>query len=762
MSDNDFAEKNSGLECEGIDEVMARLDISPYYDSDYSNEFLPPVDVEGANSKKKWSLSGRQGGFRVEFAGEAVAEFSEVSRGLPDWLDREDERDWLNLVHRTGRDSKVFGLGERTGYLEKSGRDYEMWNRDPNGFYTHNEDPLYSSTPFYVVHGGAASEHEFVGLYLHQSERSVFRVKNGKLQDGIGIAVAAPKATIYLLAGSNLKEVVESYTKLTGKPLMPPKWAIGYHHSKYGVPNNEEEAVELAEKFREKEVPCDALYFDIQHMDGKRDYTWDGERFPNPEETLEKLHGMNFKTVNIVDPGIKEEEGYEVYDSGKDEDAYVKDEEGDDFAGSVWPGFCVFPDFIREEVRDWWAGWNQDLLEQGVDGIWNDMNEPAVFFGKKQLERMAESVEDGFNGSDHIDYQFKYDLRNMSDRASEEMVHRDEKNNHVDHGKIHNLYGLYEAKATRKGFMELRPGDRPFILTRAGFSGIQKYAAKWTGDNSSTWEHMKMSVQMVLNLGLAGIPFVGPDVGGFDGDVEAELLTRWIQLGSVFPFFRNHSSLDTVSQEPWSFGDMYEEINRKFISFRYRLLPFLYTQFYRSHVSGLPIARPLFMEFPEDDQSYEVSDQFMVGEAMLVAPVLERGANRRLLYLPYGETGEELAWKDWWTGDHYKSGYHVFEAPLNTMPVFLRPGHGVPLTDAVQHTGNLPDVLKLYANTGREDDFEVEVPVYHDDGKTEKHGDGEYFLGKYLINRTDGEGKLELEVEHDRYEPFWQKVELLD
>ncbi len=762
MSDNDFTKKNAGLDYEGIDEVVARLDISPYYDSDYSNEFLPPIDVEGGNSKKKWSLSGRQGGFRVELAGEAVAEFSEVSRGLPDWLEREDGRGWLNLVHRTGRESKVFGLGERTGYLEKSGRDYEMWNRDPNGFYTHNEDPLYSSTPFYVVHGGAASDHEFVGLYLHQSERSVFRVKNGNLQDGIGIAVAAPKATIYLLAGSNLKEVVESYTKLTGKPLMPPKWAIGYHHSKYGVPNNEEEAVELAEKFREKEVPCDALYFDIQHMDGKRDYTWDEERFPNPEKTLEKLHGMNFKTVNIVDPGIKEEEGYDVYDSGKDKDVYVKDEEGDDFAGSVWPGFCVFPDFIREEVRDWWAGWNQDLLEQGVDGIWNDMNEPAVFFGKKQLERMAESIDDGFNGSDSIDYQFKYDLRNMSDRASEEMVHRNKKNNQVDHGKIHNLYGLYEAKATRKGFMESRPGDRPFILTRAGFSGIQKYAAKWTGDNSSTWEHMKMSVQMVLNLGLAGIPFVGPDVGGFDGDVEAELLTRWIQLGSVFPFFRNHSSLDTVSQEPWSFGDKYEEINRKFISFRYRLLPFLYTQFYRSHVSGLPIARPLFMEFPEDDQSYEVSDQFMVGEAMLVAPVLERGADRRLLYLPYGEAGEELAWKDWWTGDYYESGYHVFEAPLNTMPVFLRPGHGVPLTEAVQHTGNLPDVLKLYANTGREDDLEVEIPVYHDDGKTETHRDGEYFLGKYLINRPEGDGKPELEVEHDRYEPFWKEVELLD
>jgi len=762
MSSKDFTEKTPGLEYEGIDEVIARLDISPYYDTDYTNEFMPPIDMEANNSSGKWSLSGRQGGFRLEVAGEVVAEFSDVTRGLPDWLEGKAESEWLNLVHRTGRESKVFGLGERTGYLEKSGRDYEMWNRDPNGSYMHNEDPLYTSTPFYIVYGGAASDHDFVGLYLHQSERSVFRVKNGNLQDGIGIAVAAPKTTIYLLAGSNLKEVVESYTELTGKPLLPPKWAIGYHHSKYGVPNNEAEAVELAEKFRKKEIPCDALYFDIQHMDGKRDYTWDAKRFPNPEETLEKLHGMNFKTVNIVDPGVKEEEGYEVYDSGKEEDVYVKDEEGDDFAGSVWPGFCVFPDFIREEVRDWWAGWNQNLLEQGVDGIWNDMNEPAVFFGKKQLERMVESVDSGFNGTNRIDYQFKYDFRNMSDRASEEMVHRDGKNNQVDHNKIHNLYGLYEARATRRAFENSRPEERPFILTRAGFSGIQKYAAKWTGDNSSTWEHMKMSVQMVLNLGLAGIPFVGPDVGGFDGDVEAELLTRWIQLGSVFPFFRNHSSLDTVSQEPWSFGDKYEEINRKYITFRYRLLPFLYTQFYRSHISGLPIARPLFMEFPGDDRSYEVSDQFMVGEAMLVAPVLERGADRRLLYLPHGESGEELAWKDWWTGDYYESGYHVFETPLNTMPVFLRQGYGVPLTGKVEHTGNLPDTLELYANTGPEDTMKVEIPIYHDDGRTEFHEDGKYFFGKYLLNRPGDEGKPELEVEHEGYEPFWKEVELLD
>ncbi len=762
MNNSNSIKGDRSLELEGINEDIARLDISPFSNRDYSNELMPSVEISGKKSNKEWGLSKRGGGFRVDIAGKGIAEFNEISRGTPDWLDEEDEISWVSFVHRAGRDSKVYGLGERTGYLEKSGRDYEMWNRDPNGFYTHNEDPLYSSTPFYIVDQGTNSNHEFVGLYLHQAERSVFRVKNGNLLDGIGIAVAAPKATIYLMTGSNLKEVVRAYTDLTGKPLLPPKWGIGYHHSKYGVPNNQKEAIELAKRFRDEEIPCDALYFDIQHMDGNRDFTWDEERFSNPEKTLEELHSMDFKTVNIVDPGIKQEEGYEVYDSGKEEDVYVKDEEGDDFAGSVWPGFCVFPDFIRDDVREWWARWNEDLLDQGVDGIWNDMNEPAVFFGKKQLQRMAESVDEGFNGGQHLDYKFKYDLRNMSDRASSEMIHSDDKGRKLDHGQVHNLYGVYEAMATRRAFRDSRPGERPFILTRAGFSGIQKYAAKWTGDNSSTWEHMKMSVQMVLNLGLSGIPFVGPDVGGFDGDAEAELLTRWIQLGSVLPFFRNHSSLDTVSQEPWSFGDEYEEINRKFISFRYRLLPFLYTEFFKTHNSGLPIIRPLFMEFPEDERTFEVSDQFMVGEAILVAPVLERGAEKRLLYLPYGEGGEELVWKDWWTGDYLRSGYHVFDAPLEIMPVFLRQGHGVPMTETVQHTGNSPERLKLYANTGPKNNFDVKIPLYHDDGETDDYEDGKYFFGKFILNQEDQGRNPELEVENDGYEPFWEEVELVD
>ncbi|MFP4631346.1 MAG: glycoside hydrolase family 31 protein [Candidatus Acetothermia bacterium] len=747
------------LELKGVDGEISRLEFGLTSEWDYENDLIPSVEAEAEEDHSEWELNRNRGEFTIETGGEEIARFSGLKKGAPGWVDtrKKDGKRWLQLVHEVGGSSRIYGLGEKSGYLEKSGRDYEMWNRDPNGFYTHNEDPLYSSIPFYIVR----TDESFLGVYLHQSERSKFRVKNGDLPNGVGIAVSAPRASLYLIAAKGIKKVVEAYTRLTGKPFFPPKWSLGYHHSKYGVPQNREEALELAEKFRRKEFPCDVLYFDIQHMEGNKDFTWDRERFPEPESMIEELHEMNYHVVNIVDPGIKEEEGYEVYDSGHDEEVFVKDEEGDEFSGSVWPGFCVFPDFIREEVRDWWAGQNEKLLTEGVDGIWNDMNEPAVFFGKKQLRDVANSVEEEVQDGGHLDYEFKFDLRNMSESATDSMVHLDDSGEEVPHWKVHNLYAHYEALATGQAFRAKRSGKRPFILTRAGFAGMQKYAAKWTGDNSSTWEHMRMSIYMALNLGLSGVPFVGPDIGGFSGDVEAELLTRWIQLGSVFPFYRNHSGLGTVSQEPWSFGEKYEKINRKYVDLRYRLLPFLYTEFYRSSKTGLPILRPLFMEFPDDEETYSVSDQFMVGESVLVAPVVERNADKRLVYLPYGEEGEELSWKDWWSGEHLYSGYHLVGAPLDVLPIYIREGCGVPFTETIQHTADTRETLKLAVNNGPNGESEAKIPVYHDDGKTEKWKEGEYFYGRFSVRASEEGEEVQIDVESDGHEPFWEGVEIV-
>ena len=729
----------------------------------YKNYALSALNLDQASSDPgehlKWSIEGLNSEFIIKKQGREVANFSELKYQLKE---KQGEKKWLSVAQNVSRESMVYGLGEKTRYLEKSGATYEMWNRNTKGFYTHNEDPLYASFPFYIIKnsGASRSSFNFIGVFIAQAERSRFRVKNNLKENKVGIDLSAPEMTIYLMPSDNIKQIIKRYTDLTGKPFFPPKWAIGYHHSKYGAPQNQTESIKLANKFREEQIPCDALYFDLQHMDENKVFTWAKQGFPKPKKLISELHEKNFKSVLIVDPGVKKEKGYEVYDSGKKRDIFIKDEENDDFTGSLWPGFCTYPDLLNSGAREWWAEENEALLKQGIDGIWNDMNEPTVFFGKKQLYNIASTLKDRITKGEHLNSEVRNQLRDIIEVASDSMVHKADNGEEVEHRKVHNLYALYQAIATKEAFARNNEGSRPFILTRSGFSGIQKYAALWTGDNSSTWEHMKLSIYMSLNLGLSGVPFVGADIGGYKGDVEPELLTRWIQLGAVSPFFRNHSSLHTTSQEPWSFNDEYKEINRKYISLRYKLLPFFYTEFFNSHKTGLPVMRPLFMEFPDDEESYTVSNQFMVGESLLVAPVLERKSDIKFLYLPH-ENGEEITWLNWWTGERFESGYHTVEAPLEIMPIFLREGKGIPFTDVVQHTEEQPDKIKLWSNTGKSGSKTVKIPIYHDDGETKGFQRGEYFYGNFIINHENGEKKVKLKVENNGYKKFWNDIEVI-
>ncbi|MCF7890521.1 glycoside hydrolase family 31 protein [Candidatus Bipolaricaulota bacterium] len=747
------------LDIQSYESTACRVDISPVPRPEYQNPFLPSLNTgEESQQGGTFHLEGNPQQFRVFFEGNQLAEFGSLKSSFPAWA-RDKSRapeEWTSLIHEIEGSHSIFGLGEKTKYLEKSGGTYEMWNRDPSGLYTHNEDPLYTSIPFYIVRKDD-DPFSYLGLYLHHSERSKFDVQNRLGRGKVGLGVAAPRISMFLLPATTLKEVVKQFTQLTGKPFMPPKWAIGYHQSNYGIPHDEEEARDMARKFRQKEIPCDALYFDIQHMDEHRVFSWDRDRFPDPKGLMEDLHEQNFKGVTIVDPGIKKEEGYSPYDTGRERDVFIKDSEGEDFVGSLWPGFSTFPDFLRSETRDWWAKYNNQQLDWGVDGIWNDMNEPAIFFSRKNLYEQARQIQQDIDKGKSFGSELKHHLIEMATTTPEGLQHRDDSGEYHPHEKVHNLYGYYEAKATTEGLKQHRPNKRPFILTRAGFSGIQKYAAKWTGDNSSTWEHMKLSVYMVLNLGLSGVPFSGPDIGGFEGDVEPELLTRWIQLGSLFPFCRNHSGLDTVPQQPWSFGEPYERINKEYISLRYRIMPYLYTLFYKAHRTGLPLFRPLFMEFPSDNEARSITDHFMVGDALLAAPVLERGASKKSLYLPEGKKGT-LDWQDWWTGKSYESGYHHFDAPLEKLPLFIREDHGVPLTETVQHTEDLPDTLRLRYNLKQK----ARVPIYHDDGETKDFQEGDYFFGEFVIDAQEGEkhADVSLEAKHEGREPFWDNVVL--
>ncbi len=578
-------------------------------------------------------------------------------------------RVWMRLP----ADEHYFGFGEKAGPLDKRGRSIVNWNTDAY-FYGSGTDPLYQSIPFYL----ALREGRAYGLFLDAPERSSFDMGNQE-RDTISFGAESPVLDYYVVFGPHPKDVIRRFTDLTGRMPLPPHWALGYQQCRYSY-FPEKRVREIARAFRERKIPCDALYLDIDYMDGFRCFTWDKEKFPDPGKMIRDLTAMGFSTVVMIDPGIKAEAGYFVYDQGLEGDHFVKNPDGTVYKGRVWPGDCVFPDFHRPETRAWWGTLYKDLLTLGVRGVWNDMNEPSVF--------------DGPGGTMPLD-----------------VVHR-VRGKKMPHAYCHNTYGMHMIRATREGIRALRPEERVFVLTRASYAGGQRYAAGWTGDNRSYWEHLEQSVPMVLNWSVSGQAFCGPDVGGFSGSPSAELLTRWIQVGAFLPLFRNHTSKNTRDQEPWVHGEPYEGINRRFIEIRYELLPFLYSLFREAAVTGVPVARLPLLEFPEWTSSLKpyYDAQFMVGADLFVSPVVRIGERKWPVYLPEG------LWYDFWTGLKRACDGKRFkvDAGLKTLPVFVRAGAVIPMQSVVQHTGEKPEgplVLRVYpGKTGRV------FPFYEDDG----------------------------------------------
>lgn len=531
-------------------------------------------------------------------------------------------------------DSHIYGLGEKTSFLDKIGEKYDMWNSDVFDPHVPEIESLYVSIPF-LIH--FQYEKPTYGIFLDNPGRTSFDMRTSK--DSYKFQVNSGTIDYYFILGPALNEVVERYSELTGRMDIPPAWAIGYHQSRYSY-MNQEEVMTLAKNFKEKNIPCDVIHLDIHYMDEYRVFTFDPVRFPNPRQMIEELKNMGIRVVPIVDPGVKKDPEYVQYQDGIRNNYFCKKIEGELFIGDVWPGASAFPDFTEEEVRTWWGEQHRYYTDLGISGIWNDMNEPAVFNKSKTMDLDVVHGNDG---------------------------------NPKTHRELHNVYGMLMSMATQQGLKKELAGDRPFVLTRAGYAGIQKYAATWTGDNRSFWEHLAMSIPMVLNLGLSGQPFAGPDIGGFAHHTTPELLARWTQAGVFFPYCRNHSVLESIRQEPWVFGTEIEDICRTYIRLRYRLMPYLYTQFYTAHKSGLPIMRPLILEYPNDRNVYNLCDQFLVGQHILVAPILRPSTETRSVYLPEGE------WIDYWSGERYVGGTYILAyAPLDVLPLYVKAGAVIP------------------------------------------------------------------------------------
>lgn len=695
----------------------------------------------------------RAGGSHLHIALKTGAISIEDLHGQPILTDALDTpaSDWRGdgfvLTKALGAETHLFGLGDKPGKLDLRDRAFSQWTTDSYAFEA-GQNPLYKDIPFFLGYEAGRS----FGVLLDNTWRKFFDfgvtdpeiMRFGALGGGIDY---------YVFTGPTPADVVQAYHWLTGTPPMPPKWALGYHHSRYSY-KTAKEVRALAKRSRKEKIPADVIWLDLHVLDQNRAFTVDKTAFPKFRSLVAELHARHFRVVMIADMHLAEvpDGAYAPYMQGKADDAFVYTRDGATYRDKVWPGVCVFPEFTQEKGRAFWGRLMHKPYEKwGVDGIWNDMNEPAVFNNR---------------GTFPPDVVHRIETEGFAPRKA-------------SHAEIHNVYGMLNAKATFDGLLALQPDRRPFVMMRASYAGGHRYGVTWTGDNVSTWEHLRMSTPMLLNLGLSGFAFAGVNLGGFVGNAGPELLTRWLQVGMFNPIADNHADLDTDPQEPWVHGAKALRIRREAIDTRYRLLPYLYTLAEETSRTGLPMMRPLFLEFPQAAGGVvldrQAPAQFMLGSALMIAPP------------PYGEmpgafdiTLPPGGWYDFWTGARIETdrmaritgnsgttkeleagdaaACHLLQRhpEAERIAVFARAGSILPCHNVVQSTAETPDGplrLHIYAAP------ECHGSLYDDDGETYAFQDGQFLrLMVRAVFGDDGQFTLTFGPHEGVYPAWWEAL----
>ncbi len=588
----------------------------------------------------------------------------------------------------TQSSESFYGMGDKATHSNLKGKRVSNWATDSYAFGK-DQDPLYKAIPFYTgLHNNIA-----YGIFFDNTFKSFFDFAHEK-RNVTSFWADGGEMNYYFFYGPEMSKVVKAYTNLTGTPELPPLWALGYHQSKWSYfPESNVKA--LAKKFRDLKIPCDALYLDIDYMDGFRCFTWDKKKFPDPKRMIAELNEDGFKTVVMIDPGIKIDKDYSVYQEAMENDYFCKRGDGPYMRGKVWPGDCHFPDFTNPKVREWWAELYKEFMsELGVHAVWNDMNEPAV------MEVPSKTAA--------LDTRHNYD------------------GNRCTHRKAHNIYGMQMVRATYEGIKKYVYPKRPFVITRAAYAGTQRYSSTWTGDNVATWEHLWIANVQVQRMCMSGMSFVGSDIGGFAEQPNGELFARWIQLGIFHPFCRVHSSGDHGDQEPWSFDSDVTDIVRKFIELRYQLLPYLYTMFWKYSNQGIPMIQPLVHYDQEDAQTHFRTDEFIFGEQILVCPVQEPNAQGRRMYVPRGK------WYNYWNDEVVEGGKEKWvDADIDIIPLFVKEGAIIPKFPVQQYVGELEIKeldLEVYFRMGTESST-----VYEDEQDGYDYKKGQYSLRNFKL-----------------------------
>ncbi len=584
--------------------------------------------------------------------------------------------------------TSLYGGGEVTGPLLRNGQSIKLWNTDSGAYSVDNGKRLYQSHPWVM---GVRPDGTSFGILFD----TPYKAELTTTDERINFETEGELFRIFVIDRESPQAVIKGLAELIGTMPMVPRWALGYQQCRFSY-TPASRVIEVADAFRIKRIPCDVMWMDIDYMDGYRIFTFNPQTFPDPAALNRDLHIRGFHSAWMIDPGAKVDSTYFVYKSGTANDVWVKTAQGKEFHGDAWPGACAFPDFTQPKTVRWWADLYKDFLDKGVDGVWNDVNEPQI--SNTPTGTMPE--DNKHLGGDKIPAG--------------------------PHLKYHNVYGYLMVKASREGIMKARPQNRPFILTRSNFLGGQRFAATWTGDNASWESHMTMSVPMILTLGLSGQPFSGADVGGFLFNPDADLFGRWMALGAFYPFSRGHACAGTINKEPWAFGQKVEDVSRMALERRYVLLPYYYTLLHEASETGMPIMRPVFFADPKDTLLRAEEQAFLIGENLLVVPewaqnpALPKGIWRNLSLIP---------------GDDKDS----YQAKLK-----IRGGAIIPTGKIIQNT-NEKSLDPLTLLVCLDEKGEAHGTLYWDEGDNWSFKDGNYSFQYFTAIRT-ADNKVQVKI----------------
>lgn len=600
----------------------------------------------------------------------------------------------------------VYGLGEATRGINKRGWIYQGYcSDDPS--HTEEKQSLYGAHNFLIIDDNDTR----FGVFFDYPARITFDIGYTK-QDEIKIFADTNDFVVYIIEGNTLKDIVKNFRELVGMSYLPPRWAFGFMQSRWSY-FTKNDVERIADSYKEADIPLDAIFLDIDYMERYKDFTIHDERFPDFANFVSYMKSKGVRLVPIIDAAVKVEDGYDVYEEGKKNGYFCKDEDGNDYVVGVWPGRAVFPDFLNKDAGKWFSDKYKLLTDMGIEGFWNDMNEPAIFYSDKGIDKAFKEIEKFKNIS--LDANTYFDCRDTFARLSNSQDDYNSFYHNIDgktvkHNDVHNLYGYFMTKTAQEGFMRNNKDKRTLMFSRASYIGAHRYGGIWTGDNHSWWSHILLCLKQMPSLNMCGFLYTGCDLGGFNGNATRDLLLRWASLGIFTPLFRNHSACGTRDQEFFNFENTADFKN--IVDFRYRLLPYIYSEFMKAALTDGMYMRPLSFDYENDEFAKSVEDQLMVGDSIMIAPVYTQNARGRYVYIPEDMTQIRLNADSTITESEIVKGHHFIDIPLNELVFFIKKGHCVPLCDRADNTDNINlDTIKLI---GDGDSYEL----YTDDGVT--------------------------------------------